>query len=137
MRAPSGETAKVDPLRAALPSEAYRTFLFLVDHVTVTHPEMPLVAVDLHDEPGRWFRVAPAQVPGVENNLSLANMFFREFADHADPEACSATSRASGRNAPASTAHAAGRVLERVLWIMRPDLVARSGLTPARRCPGT
>jgi hypothetical protein len=71
---------------AALPSEAHRTCLFLVDHVTVTHPETPLVAVDLLDEPGRWFRVVPAQMWGVENNLSLANMFFREFADHADPD---------------------------------------------------
>jgi hypothetical protein len=71
---------------AALPSEAHRTFLFLADHVTVTHPEMPLVSVDLHDEPGRWFRVVPAQLWGVENNLSLANMLFREFADHADAD---------------------------------------------------
>ena len=29
------------------------------------------------------------------------------------------------------------RALERVLWIMGLDLVARSGLTPGRRCPGT
>ena len=27
--------------------------------------------------------------------------------------------------------------LERVPWIMGPDLVARSGLTPGPRCPGT
>jgi serine-type D-Ala-D-Ala carboxypeptidase/endopeptidase len=30
-----------------------------------------------------------------------------------------------------------GRLLERVPWIMGLDLVARSGLTPGRRCPGT
>jgi hypothetical protein len=34
-------------------------------------------------------------------------------------------------------AAAAGWPLERVPWIMRLDLVARSGLTPDRRCPGT
>jgi hypothetical protein len=71
---------------AALTSENFRTFLFLVDHVTVTDPEMPLVVVDLHDEPGRWFRVTAARISSVENNLSLANMHFREFADHADPD---------------------------------------------------
>ncbi|HEX3920899.1 MAG TPA: hypothetical protein VHY31_01265 [Streptosporangiaceae bacterium] len=27
-----------------------------------------------------------ALIPDVENNLRLANMFFREFADHADPD---------------------------------------------------
>lgn len=71
---------------AALASESGQSFLFLVDRVTVTDPEMPLVAVDLHDEPGRWFRVTAGRIWSVENNLSLANMHFREFADHADPD---------------------------------------------------
>lgn len=71
---------------AGLTSESYRTFLFLADHVTVTDPEMPLVTVDLHDEPGRWFRVAVGRISSVENNLSLANMFFREFADAVDAD---------------------------------------------------
>ena len=30
----------------------------------------------------------------------------------------------------------AARLLERVLWIVGRDLVARSGSTPGRRCPG-
>jgi hypothetical protein len=47
---------------------------------------MPLVAVDMHDEPGRWFRVVPGRISSVENNLSLANMHFGEFADHVDPD---------------------------------------------------
>jgi hypothetical protein len=71
---------------AGLTSESYRTFLFLADNVTVTDPEMPLIAVDLYDEPGRSFRVAVSRISSVENNLSLVNMRFREFADHADPD---------------------------------------------------
>ena len=71
---------------AALTTASYRTFLFIVDHVTVTDPEMPLVAVDMHEEPGRWFRVTPGRMSSVENNLSLANMDFRDFADAADPD---------------------------------------------------
>jgi hypothetical protein len=71
---------------AGLASESDRTFLFLVDHVTVTDPEMPLVAVDLYDEPGRWFRVTPGRLWGIENNLALGNMTFRVFAEHADPD---------------------------------------------------
>jgi hypothetical protein len=71
---------------AALTTASYRTFLFIVDQVTVTDPEMPLVAVDMHDEPGRWFRVTPGRMSSIENNLSLANMDFRDFADAADPD---------------------------------------------------
>jgi uncharacterized protein DUF6924 len=71
---------------AALTTASFRTFLFIVDHATVTDPEMPLVAVDMHDEPGRWFRVVPGRMSSVENNLSLANMHFREFADGVDPD---------------------------------------------------
>src|SRR3712207_4410456 len=68
---------------AALPSAVERPFLFVVDQVTITDPEMPLVAVALADEPGRWFRVIPAAVWSVENNVSLSNMPFREYADAA------------------------------------------------------
>jgi hypothetical protein len=70
---------------AALPGEGERGLLFIVDSVTITDPEMPIVAVDLHAEPGRWFRVVPAQMWGVENNVAW-NMFFREFADAADAD---------------------------------------------------
>ncbi len=70
----------------ALPRAGYRGFVFLVDRVTITDPEMPVVVVDLLREPGRWFRVVPAELWGVENNLSIANMDFAEFADHADPD---------------------------------------------------
>lgn len=71
---------------AALASESDRRFLFLCDRATVTDPEMPLVAVDLYDEPGRWFRVVPGRMWSAENNLSLANMAFRDFAGAVDPD---------------------------------------------------
>lgn len=71
---------------AALPMVTYRSFLFLFDTVTVTDPETPLVAVDLLHEPGRWFRVVPAEMWSIENNLSIANMDVSEFADAADPD---------------------------------------------------
>ncbi|MEU4216864.1 DUF6924 domain-containing protein [Actinoplanes sp. NPDC026623] len=70
----------------ALPKAGYSGFVFLVDDVTITAPEMPVVVVDLLHEPGRWFRVEPAEMWAVENNLSLGNMDFFEFADHADPD---------------------------------------------------
>jgi hypothetical protein len=42
--------------------------------------------VDLYAEPGRTFRVVPRETWAVENNLSIANMDFAEFADRADPD---------------------------------------------------
>ena len=62
------------------------TFLFLVDRRTVDDSEHPVVVVDLYGEVGRSFRVVPSEMWGVENNLSLANMDFDEFADSADAD---------------------------------------------------
>ncbi len=59
-------------------------FIFIVDDITISHEERPILVVDLLDEPGRTFRVIPSEMWSVENNLSLANMSFREFADSTD-----------------------------------------------------
>jgi len=56
--------------------------MFVVDHTTMTHEEHPVVVLDLWREPGRTFRVIPSQVWSVENNLSIANMDFFEFANN-------------------------------------------------------
>jgi len=63
-----------------------RTFLFIVDQKAIADPEHPILVVDLYHEPGRIFRVIPTEIWGVENNLSIANMDFYEFADNADPD---------------------------------------------------
>lgn len=62
------------------------TFAFLADRRTMTEPEHTLVCVDLWRERGRSFRVTPAEVAAVQNNLEIANMDFHEFADHIDPD---------------------------------------------------
>jgi Domain of unknown function (DUF6924) len=61
-------------------------FAFIVDQVALTHPEHPILVVNLFDEPGRTFRVIPSEMWGVENNLSIANMDFDEFAVSADKD---------------------------------------------------
>lgn len=100
IRAPSGDfVATVDCINdpafeGVTPSEvaelvrpeSRHTFLFLVDRRTIDDPEHPVVAVDLYAEPGRSFRVIPSEMWGVENNLSLANMDFAEFADSVDAD---------------------------------------------------
>jgi hypothetical protein len=60
------------------------TFAFIADPTTFANSERPILVVDLYDEPGRTFRVIPREMWGVENNLSIANLDYSEFADNAD-----------------------------------------------------
>lgn len=71
---------------SVLPSDSERTFVFLVDTRAVTDPEHPVLVVDLLEDPGRSFRVIPAEAWGVENNLRLANMDFADFAESVDED---------------------------------------------------
>lgn len=79
-----GVTAEQLPQR--LPEDYGHTFLFLVDGVTLSHPDHPVLVLDLDEEVGRSFRVIPTEMWGVENNLSLANMDFGEFAEAVDAD---------------------------------------------------
>lgn len=69
-----------------LPSGWGHTFLFIVDGVALSSPEQAVLVVDLSVDPGRSFRVVPREAWAVENNLSIANMDFSEFADAVDPD---------------------------------------------------
>ena len=71
-------------LLAMVPPECPHSFLFIVDRTAIEGPEFPVLVMDLSDEPGRTFRVIPSQIQGVQNNLSIANMDFHEFADNVD-----------------------------------------------------
>lgn len=62
------------------------TFAFIADQTTFTHPEQSILVVDLFEAPGRTFRVIPREMWSVENNLSIANMDYSEFADDADAD---------------------------------------------------
>jgi hypothetical protein len=58
----------------------------LADAAALASPEMPLLVVDLVDEPGQTLRVVAQELYSIENNLSIANMDFSEFADAAAPD---------------------------------------------------
>jgi hypothetical protein len=62
------------------------SFAFVADRIAFTDPERTVIVVDLRREPGRTFRVIPREMWSVENNLSVANMDFGEFADSVDPD---------------------------------------------------
>lgn len=58
--------------------------LFAADAEALNDPEHPILCVDLIEQPGRTFRCIPSELWGVDNNLSLANMDFDEFASSVD-----------------------------------------------------
>ncbi len=75
-----------DQLLQLVPQNYAHSFIILIDRTAISQPESPLLIVDLLDEPGREFRAIPSEIQGIENNLSLANMSFFEFADAVDPD---------------------------------------------------
>lgn len=60
-----------------------QTFAFLADHLTMTHPEHPVLVVFDFEDAHVEFRAIPAEIPAIENNLSLGNMDPEEFAESA------------------------------------------------------
>ncbi len=83
---PEYDGLTVERLRPLLPQDLNHTFMFIVDRTTLSNPEHPILVVDLYTEPGRTFRVIPSEMSAVENNLTLANMDFAEFADAVDED---------------------------------------------------
>ncbi len=78
------EGVSIEQLPSILSEDSHRSFAFIIDHMALSHPEHPILVVDLHDKPGRTFRVIPSESWAVENNLSIANMGFEDFADAVD-----------------------------------------------------
>lgn len=74
----------VTRLLALIPKDYNHTFIIVADGVTISHPDHPLLIVDLYDQPGRSFRAIPAAIQAIENNLSLANMDFEDFSESVD-----------------------------------------------------
>ncbi|MGA2880469.1 MAG: hypothetical protein ABSG13_16095 [Bryobacteraceae bacterium] len=73
-----------EELLAPVPHGYKHTFFFVVDGVAMSHPDFPILVVDLDSDRGRSFRAVPVQIQSIENNLSIANMRFQEFADSVD-----------------------------------------------------
>ena len=75
-----------DELLAIVPGDYGHSFLFVADSAAVLSPEFAILAVDLVESRGRSFRAIPSKIQSIENNLSLANMDFEEFAESADKD---------------------------------------------------
>ncbi|MEO6525215.1 MAG: hypothetical protein ABIP93_01185 [Gemmatimonadaceae bacterium] len=70
-----------DRLRAVLTNRSPRQYAIVADRMTMAHPDHPLRIIDLTTSEARAFRALPTHIASIENNLSIANMDFVEFAD--------------------------------------------------------
>ena len=73
-----------DQLLELIPKDYSHSFIVVVDRTAISLPDYPLLIVDLYERSGREFRAVPSQIQGIENNLSIANMDFEEFAESID-----------------------------------------------------
>jgi len=73
-----------DQLLELIPHDYNHSFIILVDQTASLQPDYPLLIVDLYERSGNEFRAVPSQIQAIENNLSIANMDFEEFADSVD-----------------------------------------------------
>ena len=75
-----------DQLLELIPRNYNHNFMLIVDQLAISQPDHPLLIVDLYEKSGREFRAVPSQIQGIENNLSIANMDFEEFAEAVDED---------------------------------------------------
>src|SRR5574341_1101103 len=73
-----------EQLLKAIPSDYNHTFIIVVDHRAIAQPDHPLLIINLFEMSGNEFRAIPSKIQGIENNLSIANMDFEDFARHVD-----------------------------------------------------
>ena len=96
---PSGFLAYVavftDPALVGLTEEEIRglpragdaeRFVLVADERALADDEFPILVVDISDDGRPSFRVTASCLWSVENNLSLANMDWEEFADATDAD---------------------------------------------------
>ena len=78
------EGLTIEQLLALVPEGSDQTFIFLADRDAISRPDHPVLVVDLVHQRGRLFRVIPSELWSIENNLSIGNMDWEEFADNVD-----------------------------------------------------
>lgn len=79
-----------------VPADVHHAVAFLVDTEALTHPDRPILVVNLYDyvedledqgkgpQYGATFRVVPSEIWSIQNNLTISNMDWKEFADNVD-----------------------------------------------------
>ena len=71
-------------LVALADSRYSHSFIVLADARSMRHHDRPVLVIDLRTDRGRSFRAVPSALQSVENNLSIANLDFVDFAEAAE-----------------------------------------------------
>lgn len=80
-------SVSIEDIVAQLHNSENHTFVFVADKETFAHPEHPVLVIDLIDgQDIKKMRAIPEAIQGIENNLSIANMDFSDFAENADSD---------------------------------------------------
>jgi hypothetical protein len=83
---PDFEELDIDTLTSLGRRNPYWSCLFVVDRLSLTDEERPILVLDLGEKPGRAFRVIPREMKSIADNLAIANMDFYEFAESVDAD---------------------------------------------------
>jgi hypothetical protein len=67
-------------------TEYYHAFIFIIDKITSSNKEHPILCVGMKHNKGLKIRVIPSEMWCIENNLSIANMDFEDFSNSVDPD---------------------------------------------------
>ncbi len=67
-----------------LPKNYNQLFVFIYDSISSSHKDNIILCVDLYGPSHRAFRVKPKDIWIIENNLSIANAEFDDFARDVD-----------------------------------------------------
>jgi hypothetical protein len=81
---PAFDGMEADAVLTTVPADYPHGLLLIVDAVAFEHPDHPVLVVELDPRTGDRFRVVPASAWSVENNLSLCNMDWQDFAESVD-----------------------------------------------------
>ncbi len=79
----AGTTAAQLP---SLLSDNSAPIALIIDELALSNPDHPILVVGLGENSNRTFRVVAPALWEVENNLSIANMDFDDFANDVDSE---------------------------------------------------
>jgi hypothetical protein len=83
---PAFQGLNTDALLSSARPSYNHSFLCVVDTMAATHIAFPILVLDLRANPGSTFRAIPSTIQSIENNLSISNMDFFEFASAVDPD---------------------------------------------------
>jgi hypothetical protein len=83
---PEYQAATTEQLVELASGDSSHVLMFIADETTISRPDHPILVVDLVLEPGRTFRTIPAQVFGIDSNLSIGNADWEDFAELVDDD---------------------------------------------------